>query len=158
MAQAGALLRLAAENLAPLEDADYAQQLVDGEADVAQGRSNAFFDAFNSSNAGTDFAYIVPVEGTIAWVENMVVPVTSDSPCTAHTLIDYLMEPANSAAGTNFTNFATANLAASRLIDPAILANPAIYPPEAAMAGLEFLANTGEFEIRYIEEYSRGGG
>ncbi|HDH02946.1 MAG TPA: spermidine/putrescine ABC transporter substrate-binding protein [Actinobacteria bacterium] len=158
VAQAGALLRLAAENLAPLEDADYAQQLVDGEADVAQGRSNAFFDAFNSSNAGNDFAYIVPVEGTIAWVENMVVPVTSESPCTAHTFIDYLMEPANAAAGTNFTKFATANLAASRLIDPAILANPAIYPPEAAMAGLEFLANTGEFEIRYIEEYSRGRG
>lgn len=155
VAEAAAVLEAALDNLAPLEDDDYAQQLIDGEADVTQGRSNAFFEAFDTGNAGNDFAYVVPIEGTIAWVENMVVPVTSRAPCTAHTFIDYLMEPANAAAGTNFTKFATANLAASRLIDPAILGNPAIYPPAAAMAGLEFLANTGDFEITYIEEYSR---
>jgi spermidine/putrescine-binding protein len=142
-------------NIGRFEDENYGQLLVDGEIDVAQGRSDVFFSAFNAGNAWNDYAYIVPLEGTIAWVQNMVVPVTSQSPCSAHTFIDFLMEPENAAAGTNHTKYATPNQAAAQYVDAAILSDPSIYPPAAARAGIEFLANTGDFEIRYLEAFSR---
>jgi len=155
LAEAADLLEATLQNLGRFDEETYGEQLVEGEVDVAQGRSDVFFDAFNAGNAWNDYAYVVPVEGTIAWVENMVIPVTSASPCTAHAFIDYLMEPENAAAGTNYTKYATPNLAAVPFIDPSILADPAIYPPEAAREGLEFLVNTGDFEISYIEQFSR---
>lgn len=153
--EAEAVVAGALANLDRFDADDYGQLLVDGEIDVAQGRSDVFFNAFNASNAWNDYAYVVPLEGTIAWVQNMVVPVTSQAPCSAHTFIDYLMEPENAAAGTNRTKFATPNQAAAAFVDASILMDPAIYPPPAARAGIEFLANTGDFEIAYIEAFSR---
>jgi len=155
LTQAEGLLAAAVNNLGGFDDEDYGRQLVDGEMDVAQGRSDIFFEAFNAGNAWNDYAFVVPLEGAIAWVQNMVIPVTSESPCSAHTFIDFMMEPENAAAGTNHTKYASSNLAAAQYVDASILSDAAIYPPAAAREGIEFLAHTGEFEIRYLESFTR---
>ena len=41
-----------------------------------------------------------------------------------------MMEPEVIAKCTNYTNYANANLAADKFVDPAILADPAVYPDE----------------------------
>lgn len=149
------LLAATAPLVGAFDSIDYGEQLVEGEIDVAHGRSDVFFEAFNAANAWNDYAYVVPTEGTIAWVDNLVIPVTAGSPCTAHTFIDYLLEPENSAAVTNHTKYASPNLAAVEFVDLDILTDPAIYPPAEARVALEFLAHTGDFEFRYLEEYAR---
>ena len=40
------------------------------------------------------------------------------------------------AACTNRVNYANPNLAANRFVDPAVLANPAVYPDEAVIRRL----------------------
>jgi putrescine transport system substrate-binding protein len=54
----------------------------------------------------------------------------------AYAFIDYMMRPEVIAAATNYTGYANANLAATPLIDPAIAADPAIYPDAETMARL----------------------
>jgi spermidine/putrescine-binding protein len=155
VAAAADLVAATAPAIGIFDSIEYGEQLVEGEIDVAQGRSDVFFEAFDAANAWNDYAYVVPAEGTIAWVDNLVVPVTSASPCTAHTFIDYLLEAENSAAITNHTQFASPNLAAVEFVDIEILQDPAIYPPAEARAAMEFLAHTGDFEIWYLEEFAR---
>ena len=46
----------------------------------------------------------------------------------AHKFLNYLMEPEVIAKCTNFTNYANANIAASKFIDKAVLDDPAVYP------------------------------
>jgi putrescine transport system substrate-binding protein len=51
-----------------------------------------------------------------------------------HLFIDYLMRPEVIAACTNFTGYANANAAAKPFIDPAIAADPAVYPDADTIA------------------------
>ena len=46
----------------------------------------------------------------------------------AHKFINYMLQPEVIAKCTNFTHYANANLAATKFVDPAILADPAVYP------------------------------
>ena len=41
-----------------------------------------------------------------------------------------MLQPEVIAKCTNFTDYANANLASKPFVDPAILANPAVYPDE----------------------------
>jgi putrescine transport system substrate-binding protein len=49
--------------------------------------------------------------------------------------IDYLLRPEVIAACTNYTGYANANKAALPLVDPAIAADPAIYPDAETLRG-----------------------
>ena len=55
---------------------------------------------------------------------------------SAHQFIEFLLQPEVIADCTATTNYANANLASKKLIDPEILANPAVYPDAATMARL----------------------
>ena len=48
----------------------------------------------------------------------------------AHKFLNYLLEPEVIAKCTNYTHYANVNLAANKFVDPAILADPAIYPDD----------------------------
>lgn len=89
----------------------------------------------------------------MAWVDTIALPVTADAPCTAHTFIDLLLTPENGAVLTNFNFYASPNAAATDLVDPEILEDETIYPPDEVLARLEFLEDTGDFEINYTDAF-----
>lgn len=153
---AAELIAAANANLAGFQSDDYARDLADGALDVAHGRSDIFFRAFEESSS--DYRYLLPEEGTIAWVDNMAIPITAAHPCTAHAFIDFVLEARNGAALANFTRHASPNLAAVEFIDIEILGNPAIYPPSAARDTFEFLVDTEDLELVYVDEFFRAQG
>ncbi len=57
-------------------------------------------------------------------------------PAAAHAVIDFLLRPESAAANLAHVYSACPNLAAEALIDPAIPADPAIYPPPELRARL----------------------
>jgi putrescine transport system substrate-binding protein len=63
------------------------------------------------------------------YIDSMVIPADSPNPAGAQSFIDFAMRPAISASVTRFIGFATANAAAVPLLEPAVRANPIIYPP-----------------------------
>ena len=153
---AAALIATANTNLAGFQSDDYAGDLADGALDVAHGRSDVFFRAFEEDSS--DYRYIIPREGTIAWVDNMAIPITAIHPCTAHSFIDFMLEAKNGAALANFTRYASPNLASSEFVDLELLSNPAIYPPQEAMDTFAFLVETGDLELVYVDEFIKAQG
>lgn len=156
IAAAASLIETAKVNWAGFDSEEYAESLVDGALDVAHGRSDAFLSSFSSKS--TDYRYLIPAEGAIAWVDNFAIPITSTSPCTAHAFIDFMLEARNAADLANYTGFASPNLAAFEYIEVDLLSNTAIYPSEEAVARLEFLVDVGELELTYVDQFSRAQG
>jgi len=88
--------------------------------------------------------YAIPNEGATIWADNLCIPKTSKNAYTAEVFINYILEPENAAMITNFTWFASPVEAANEFIDPEILDEPAIYPPDDVMAKLEWIEDVGE--------------
>jgi putrescine transport system substrate-binding protein len=83
-----------------------------------------------AAEAGLDIklAYSVPREGSVFWHDLMYIPSDAPNPDAAHLFIDYMLRPDVIARASNYTGYANANQSATRLVDPAISSDPAIYP------------------------------
>lgn len=93
------------------------------------------------------------------WVDAMVIPANAAHPCTAHAFIDFLLDPLHGAALADFNWCATPNTVAKYLMDPEILSDPAIYPPQEVAERLEFLVDLGsEIDALYAEVFADAHG
>lgn len=83
-----------------------------------------------AKEAGIDLnlAYIVPASGSPMWVDLWCIPADAKHVDSAHMFINYILQPEVAAKCTNFTNYANANTAANKFVNPEILADPAVYP------------------------------
>jgi putrescine transport system substrate-binding protein len=88
--------------------------------------------AARAAEAGIDInlAYYVPNSGSPAWFDLWCIPAGAKHLNNAHKFLNYLLEPEVIAKCTNYTHYANANLAANKFVDPAILADPAVYPDD----------------------------
>ncbi len=87
--------------------------------------------------------YAIPSEGATVWADNLCIPKTSKNAYTAEVFINYILQPKIAAQITNFTWFGSPVEAANEFIDPEILEEPAIYPPDEVMAKLEWIEDVG---------------
>jgi putrescine transport system substrate-binding protein len=83
-----------------------------------------------------NLAYFVPKTGAPAWFDIWNIPSDAGNVDNAHTFMNYLMRPEVAAACTNFTGYANANKAATAFVDPAIAADPAVYPDAETLSRL----------------------
>lgn len=98
-----------------------------GDYSVAKARAAA-------AGIKINLAYHVPKTGAPTWFDLMCIPVDAPNKDNAYAFLDYLLRPEVIASCTKATGYANANKAANALIDPAILADPAIYPDEETMS------------------------
>jgi spermidine/putrescine transport system substrate-binding protein len=130
----------------------YAELLVAGEVVVAQGYNGTFLAAFDGDPR---FAYVVPEEGATIWTDNLAILAGAAHPCTAHTFLEFMLDGERAARLSNLTGYASPNAAADPHLDPALLADPAVYPPAEVRERLRFLADTGDFEVRFSDVFER---
>jgi spermidine/putrescine transport system substrate-binding protein len=88
--------------------------------------------------------YVIPQEGCTIWQDNMAVPVGAPNPYTAMVFINYVNDPEVAAQNAEFVGYGTPNAAAKEFIDPAILADEAIYPPADVSARLQWIEDVGD--------------
>jgi spermidine/putrescine-binding protein len=136
----------------------YAELLLTGETVVGQGYSGTFLDSFYGADDPDRYAYLIPEEGATIWTDNMAILAGTDSPCTAHTFIDFMLDAENGAQLTNWTFYASPNAAAMEFIDDEITSDPAIFPDDQVRDNLYFLENTGDAEILYTDLFTRAQG
>jgi putrescine transport system substrate-binding protein len=149
-----------AEALAPIRDyiavfdnSNYLNTLPTGDLCVANSWSGDYSVATSrAAEAGLDvnLAYFVPKTGAPAWFDVWAIPSDAGNVDAAHAFIDYMMRPEVIAAATNYTGYANANLAATSFVDPAIAADPAIYPDAETMARLYTTKTQTEEQDREI--------
>lgn len=160
--EAAQLIADTTPDLATFLSAGYEDLLVEGTTVVAHGWNGDFFSAYDGAStddydAYEDFGYAVPNEGGVVWVDNMAIPTTAESPCTAHTFINYMLDAENGATLTNYNYYASPNAAAEEYIYPEILDDPAIYPPQELFdnGSLEFLEDLGDFTQNYEDAFTQ---
>jgi len=88
--------------------------------------------------------YVIPEEGCTIWQDNLAVPITSKNTYTAMVFINYLHYPEIAAQNAEFVGYGTPNESAKAFIDPDMLANESIYPPENVMQRLQWIEDVGE--------------
>ena len=70
--------------------------------------------------------------------------------------INFLLDAENGAALTNWNYYASPNAAAEPFIDEEVLNDPVVYP--ADQSKLEFIADTGDFEINFSDAFTEAKG
>lgn len=118
-------------------------------------------DAFSAYDATYDdeaedgnWYYTIPEEGAVKWLDNICIPASSERYETALHFMNYLLEPEIAAAITNYTFYGSPVEAAKDFIDPEILEDPAIYPPDEVQAKLQWLEEVGDAVFIYDEMWT----
>jgi spermidine/putrescine transport system substrate-binding protein len=88
--------------------------------------------------------YVIPEEGCTIWQDNLAIPTGAPNKYTAEVFINYLHYPEIAAQNASFVGYGTPNEAAKEFLDPEMLNNPGIYPPDATMARLQWIEDVGD--------------
>jgi spermidine/putrescine transport system substrate-binding protein len=152
---------VAKEDLCTTDKAKYlaAQELLNGykpdviESDggierVVAGTSNVRH-AWNGSThrmsvENPDVQYIYPSEGLNLWADNLAVPVGAPNLDNAKIFINWMMDPKNAAAQSNFSGYDNGITGSDAFMDAALKSDPAVIVPADKVALLSPLPNCGE--------------
>ncbi len=154
--EAKALVADATNRVAAFDSDQYDELLVSGQAAVTHGYSGNFLVQFFEADDPEQYTYFVLQEGGTRWVDNMAVVADAPHPCTAHTFINFLLDAENGAALTNWNYYASPNAASEPFIDQEVLDDPIVYPTDQSK--LEFIADTGDFEINFSDAFTEAKG
>ncbi len=95
------------------------------------------FDALYAQAENLPVKYIFPEEGSLLWVEALVIPANSVHKEAAEKFINFLLGAEVAAQIPGLTGYAVPNEAAQGLIPRDILHNPIIFPPAEALKNAE---------------------
>ncbi|WP_119460087.1 polyamine ABC transporter substrate-binding protein [Rhodospirillaceae bacterium SYSU D60014] len=125
--------------------------LIAGDADLVMEWNGDIMQVMTEDD---ELSYIVPKEGGMVWTDNMCIPTGAPNVENAYAFIDHILDAEVNAEIANTIQFATANKAARQYINEADLKNPAIYPPDEAIAQSESLKEIGDALRLYSEAWT----
>ena len=100
-------------------------------------------DIYQVMKENPDVIFIIPKEGSYAWVDNLVIPKGSKNKALAESFLNYLLRPQVGADISNFTGYSTPNRASFPLVLDSLKNDPSLYPPQDVLDRLEFLKDVG---------------
>ena len=112
----------------------------DGAKDVLVSGDAAVGMIWNGFSAkareeGANIEYSYPREGLIVWMDNVVLLADAPNRANAITFMDFLLEPENVAAVTNFARYSPGVEGVTDLLDEDLKSQPEAIPPADAPAG-----------------------
>jgi spermidine/putrescine transport system substrate-binding protein len=131
-----------APHILALDSDTYGDKMANGEASLTLGWTGPLGQELADLVAEGDAGYSVPSEGTLFWMDTWVMLADAPHPNAAYAWLDFIQRPEIQAEETNFNLYATCNDAAKEFVDPEILNNPAIFPPDDVVANLEGAEDT----------------
>jgi len=118
---------------------EYINALANGDICVAFGWSGDILqarDRADEADNGVTIAYNAPKEGALMWFDQMAIPVDAPNPEGAHTFLNFIMDPENIAAASNYVYYANGNKASQEHLVEDVIEDPAIYPDEETLQNL----------------------
>ncbi|MFW8593737.1 polyamine ABC transporter substrate-binding protein [Cribrihabitans neustonicus] len=118
---------------------EYINALANGDICVAVGWSGDILQARDrAAEAGNDveIVYHAPKEGAQMWFDQMAIPVDAPNPDAAHKFLNFIMDPENMAAASNYVYYANGNKASQDHLVEDVIGDPAIYPDEKTLDNL----------------------
>jgi spermidine/putrescine-binding protein len=132
LADVGAVLAKIRPYIRTIDSQNIIDSIANGDICIALGYNGDFVQARNRAREaqnGNKIDFVLPREGSLLWFDMLAIPKDAPHPENALLFIDYLMDPKVIAEISNATGFANANRAATLFLDPAIAADPVIFPP-----------------------------
>jgi spermidine/putrescine-binding protein len=136
-----------APHILALDSDTYQDKLASEEAVLCLGWTGPIVE-LRADPATEDIKYVVPSEGSLYWLDTWVMIADAPNPNAAYAFLNFIHDPEVQAEETNFNGYGTPNDEAKKYIDPAVLADPAIFPPDDVMANLEGAVDTSGNEQR----------
>jgi spermidine/putrescine-binding protein len=129
----------------------YKERLIGGEAWAALGWNG---DLRQATDENPQIRAVVPEQGTMIWMDNMVVPRNAPSADLAHAFINFLLDPQVAARNAEYIHFATPNQAALALLPQDLQDDRSVYPPAEVIARCQWLEDRGPAIVK-IEQLWR---
>ncbi len=123
-------------------------KMLSGEGAVAVAWSG---DAMDVILSGETFNYVVPKEGSNFWIDAMVIPANAKNPDAAYKFINFMTDPENAAANSEYIGYSTPNEAALDLLPEEMINSSVAYPSQEVIDNCEIFRDPGEF----ISVYNR---
>ena len=140
-------------NIRYFNSSQYIRDLANGDMCVAHAYSGDALQAgtrAKEANNGVEVSYLIPKEGAVHWGDVMAIPADAPHPAQATAFIDFMLQPENIAAASNYVFYANANSAATDLLDEELRSNPGIYPSEEVKQKLYVFKQRSDKEIRDV--------
>ncbi len=136
LAAAREILMDLAPHVLALDSDTYQDKLATEEAVLCLGWTGPLLE-LRADPATEDTLYVVPSEGTLFWLDTWVLLADAPHPNAAYEWLNWIHDPEVQGEETNYNGYATPNIAAREFVDPELLEDPAIFPPEDVMGSLE---------------------
>ncbi|KAA8608008.1 spermidine/putrescine ABC transporter substrate-binding protein [Salipiger aestuarii] len=136
IAKAEAVYMPIRDHIQKFNSSEYVNALANGDICVAVGWSGDVLQARDraaEAGNGVEIAYYAPDEGAQMWFDEMAIPVDAPNPEAAHKFLNFIMDPQNMAAASNYVFYANGNLASQKFLVEDVIGDPAIYPSADAM-------------------------
>jgi putrescine transport system substrate-binding protein len=137
--RAGAVLEAVRPHVQKFHSSEYINALANGDICVAFGWSGDILQARDraaEADNDVEIVYNPPEEGALMWFDQMAIPVDAPNPEGAHAFLNFMMDPQNMAAASNYVYYANGNLAAQEYLNEDVIGDTAIYPDEATLENL----------------------
>jgi putrescine transport system substrate-binding protein len=122
-----------------VDSSSYIDNLANGDVCLAMGWSGDIKQAHDraaEASKGVDLAYAIPKEGAISNYDVLAIPADAPHVRNAQLFIDYLLRPEVAASNSNLIKYANAVTADIQPLNPAVRADPGVYPPAEVRARL----------------------
>ncbi len=86
------------------------------------------YDAALAEESNLPIEYIIPEEGTILWMDSLIIPANANNPRGAELFLNFILQPEVAAQIINESYYPMAVDGAEPFVLPEILNNPVIYP------------------------------
>jgi spermidine/putrescine transport system substrate-binding protein len=111
-------------------------------------------DVVKAMQEDKNLGFALPKEGSIIWVDAMLIPSKAPNADGAHKFINYILDAKVGAQLSDFNCYATPNAASLALVRKEDRANPAIYPSEEQVKTLQYVEDLGKDTRMYNEVWT----
>lgn len=87
----------------------------------------------DASGKYKDTTWVIPTDGTIFWTDTWVMLAEAPHPNAAYAFLNWIQDPDQQVVESLFAGYASCNDAATPLLPPDFVANPAIYVPDSQL-------------------------
>jgi spermidine/putrescine transport system substrate-binding protein len=147
------------KNVVTIVQANSKDLLAKGEVDIAIDYPGNVFqliaECSADPNCKTEYAYAIPKEGTIIWIDNLAIPKGAPHKALAEAYIDYILDPKVGADLSNYIAYASPNQKAIdlKLINADLLSNTGIYPDAETRKNLFFARSLPDVDQLYNDAW-----
>lgn len=142
------VLKVWDRNITQFDSDSYKNEVPDGTTWLAQAYNG---DALQQMAENENLGFILPKEGAAMWMDNIVMLKSSKSKDLAYKFIDFMLDAEIAKRNAEYTQYATPNEAALKLLDAAFVDNPLINPTDEYLDKCHMIEYLGD-RIKGIDQ------